>query len=166
MSIRTGTGLEWVRTLNLRCKSWRVQISLHQAVNDCQRPTRLWVPFNPSSLLANARLVRLCIYHIQQVQGIVDASSGEALGLPWFVAGLFQISSAGPVSRTCGLGILFLITSLFGGGLLRCRAGFLFRKEAGSFCLPGELLLALGLLIGSLLLFRTLLPLGGLLTFL
>ena len=136
----------------------------------CNARTHLWVPFNPSSFLANTCLVRLGIDHFQQVQGIVDTSGGEALDLLGFAAGLcyacgIETFSSVKCAGTCGFGTLLLISTLV-GCLLGWDVGFLLREETGGFCLTGELFQTLGLLIGTLVLFRTLLPLGCLQMFL
>jgi len=138
---------------------------------DVNLNTNLWVPFNPSSLLANACLVRFGVYHFQQIQGVVDTPGGEALDLLRFLAGLFhaagtKTASSGKGARTCGLGVLLFIASLIGSGFLGCCVGFLLREETSGFRLAGELLLALGLLIDTLILLSTLTPLGCLETFL
>ena len=156
-----------VLTLNLRCKDGEVRTGLSKLCANINVHTRLWVPLNPSSLLPNACFVRLGINHFQQVQGIVDAGGGEALGLLGFVPGLFRlgsikIPSSGKCAGTCGFGILLFISGLVRCGFFDRRARFLLREETGGFRLTGELLLTFGLLINVLILLSTIIPLGRL----
>jgi len=175
MSICTSAGttgiFEWALTLNLRCKDEEARISLSKPCTSANVCNHLWMLFDPSSLLANTGFVRLGVYHFQQVQGIVDTSGGKALDFLGFPRGLFRAifvrnASIGEGTRACGLGALLFITTLVSSSFLRWCDGFLFCKETGGFSLTGQLLLALGFLVGILILFSTLVPLGCLLMFL
>jgi hypothetical protein len=65
--VRQITGvLGSVLTLNLRCKGGEARTGLSKLCSSVNVHTHLWVPFNPSSLLANACFVRLGIDHFQQ----------------------------------------------------------------------------------------------------
>jgi len=162
---------EWILTLNLRCKDEETRVSLGKPCINFSVRNHLWMPFDPSSLLANTSFVRFGIYHFQQVQGIVNTSGREALDLPGFLRSLFRVIGVETVPgregpRTCGLGALLFITTLVGSSFLRWCTCFLFCKETGGFSLTSQLFLTLGFLVGILILFSTLIPLGCLLTFL
>jgi len=167
-AVRQITGvLGSVLTLNLRCKNGEVRTGLSELCASINVHAHLWVPLNPSSLLADACFVRLGIDNFQQVQGIVDTSGGEALDLLGFVPGLLlfhlggiKIPSSGKCARTCGLSILLFISGLIWCGFFDRRACFLLREETGGFRLTGELLLTFGLLIDALIFLRAILPLG------
>lgn len=146
-------------------------MSLSKPCTSTNVPNHLWMLFDPGSLLTNTGFVRFGIYHFQQIQGIVDTGGGEALDLPGFLGGLFRAvdvgnASIGEGARACGLSALLFITTLVGSSFLRWCDGFLFCKETGGFSLAGQLLLALGFLVGILILFSTLVPFRCLLPFL
>lgn len=156
--------------MNLRYKGRRAWISLSKPCTIVNVHIHLWVSLDPGGLLTNACLVRLGIDHVQQVQGIVNTSSGEALDLLGFLAGLFRISGvkaapSGEGARACGLGV-FLFATFIGSSFLGWYIGLLLCEETGGFSLTGQLLLAFSLLVGILVLFGTVIPLGCLLAFL
>lgn len=140
-----------------RCESRRARVRVGS-----NEHTHLRVFFNPCSLLANARLVRLGVDDFQQIQGIVDASGRVALGLLGSIVGLVYVHGINAVfSRAIrGLGALFFGASLLRGGFLDRRACFLLGEQTGGFGLAGELFLAFCLLVDILILFCTLFPFG------